>query len=88
MKFEYVETMYWLINKPTRKVFVTVMDKFVHHYSGVKMYHIRVERIEKGIISDYIYTTEYKTVEQKELDDMLRTRISRSSKGEKKHGKE
>lgn len=74
-QFEYIETYYRFKNRPEAPVFVTILDAFEHHYTGTKMYHIRMEHDGKfGFVGTPSPIVDYKTVTESEIMDMLAKR--------------
>lgn len=74
-QFEYVETYYQFTSHPKSPVFVTVLDAFEHHFTGTKMYHIRMEHDGTfgfaGTSSPFV---SYKTITEAEILNMLSKR--------------
>ena len=76
--FEYVETYTQFKNFPQAPVFVTVLDEFVHHYTGTKMCYVRLEHDGTfGLGGKPIPFVEYKTVTEDQMADMLAKRQRR-----------
>ncbi len=69
-QFEYIETQYWFKDRPEVPVWVTILDKFTHHYSHEAMYYIRLEKV--GCIGGAL--VEYKTINEEDLRDMWEKR--------------
>ena len=73
--FEYTEVFYQFSNRPEAPVFVTVLDVFEHHYTGDKMFHIRIEHDGTfgfgGTPSSF---AEYKVVTESQMVEMLAKR--------------
>lgn len=42
-QFEFLKTYHQFTSRPQAPVFVTILDEFTHHYTGMKMYSIRLE---------------------------------------------
>ena len=75
-QFEFLETYYQFTNRPQAPVFVTILEDFVHHYTGTKMYHIRLEHDGTfGFHSQPSSFVDYKTVAESDLLKMLENRI-------------
>lgn len=76
-QFEYLHTYTQFQGLQQAPVFVTVLDVFEHHYTGTKMYHIRLEHDGtfgfKGC--DPRPSVDYKTVAEDEMMKMLEERI-------------
>lgn len=74
-QFEYMRTNYQFAGHPQSPVFVTILDAFEHHYTGTKLYHIRVEHDGTfglgGTPSPFV---DYKTIRESDLLDMLSKR--------------
>ena len=74
-QFEFFEVYYQFKNRPVAPVFVTVLDAFVHHFTGTKMYHVRIEHDGTfGISGSPSPFVDYKTVTDSEMMDMLAKR--------------
>lgn len=74
-QFEFIEVYYQFKNRPEASVFVTVLDVFNHHYTGTKMYHIRLEHDGTfGFDGKATPFVDYKTVEESQMIDMLSKR--------------
>lgn len=71
VQFEFIEE--WeFTDLPGIPKYVTILDKFEHHYSHEIMYHVRIEFIV-GIFKQA--RVEYKTVTEPELLDMLKRKV-------------
>ena len=70
-QFEFIEAQWQFENRPEISKFVTILDKFEHHYSHEMMYHIRIESLYV-LFGDA--KVEYKTVKESDILDMLKTR--------------
>ena len=69
-QFEFIDTLTIFRDMPKVPVYVTILDKFVHHYSNEMMYYIRLETV--GCFGSGM--VDYKTIKESELLDMLKTR--------------
>ena len=67
-QFEYVDVLYDFEERPEIPKFVTILDEFVHHYSGTKFYRIRIEYLSSFLGRPMV---EYETVDEKKLFEML-----------------
>ena len=70
-QFEFLERQWQLKDKPEIPKFVTILDKFEHHYSHEVMYYVRIEFIGCIFNSSMV---EYKTIKESELLEMLEKR--------------
>lgn len=71
-QFEFIEVYYQFANRPEAPVFVTVLETFNHHYTGEKLYHIRLEHDGTfGFGGNPSSFVEYKTVSEDVMADML-----------------
>jgi hypothetical protein len=70
-QFEFNERQWQLKDKPEISKFVTVLDKFEHHYSQEMMYYIRIEYIGIVFASPQV---EYEVVKESVLLEMLEKR--------------
>jgi len=71
-QFEYIDSLY--IGKERKEVpkFVTILDEFEHHYTGIKMYRIRIEYA--SYITESYPVVEYETLQERYLLDMFKLR--------------
>lgn len=75
-QFEFIKTYYQFTNRPNAPVFVTILNEFTHHYTGTKMYHIRIEHDGTfGFNCQPSPFVDYKTVTEGEMVEMLATRV-------------
>lgn len=72
-QFEYLETLFGVKGHPNVPHFITILDEFVHHYNGAKMFHIRIESVGYFTASPRV---EYKTITEDELVTMLEKQLS------------
>lgn len=74
-QFEYVETNHQFTSRPKSPVFVTILDAFAHHFTGTKLYRVRIEHDGTfgfgGRPSPFV---DYKTITESELMDMFAKR--------------
>ena len=77
-QFEYLKTLYQFCPIQKAPEFVTVLEEFEHHYTGTKMYRVRVEYDGTfGFNTNPHPVVDYKTVSEAELSVMLETRTDR-----------
>lgn len=77
-QFEYLDTLTQFCPAKKAPKFVTVLDVFEHHYTGTKMYWVRIEHDGTyGFNGSPFPATEYKTLMETELAVMLSTRIEK-----------
>lgn len=70
--FEFTRVCYQFKEHRESSVFVTVLDKFQHYYTGTKMYHIRIEHDGTfGMNTETSPVVEYKTVTEDQMYLML-----------------
>lgn len=77
-QFEFIEVHYQFKDRPEAPVFVTILDKFEHYYTGTKMYYVRLEHDGTfgfdGKISSFV---DYKTITEDEMALMLSKQVKR-----------
>ncbi len=67
-QFEFTDTLSQIKGHPKIPKFVTILDEFTHRYTGVRMYHIRIEYA--GYMSS-APIVEYETFTDGYLSEML-----------------
>ena len=70
-QFEFLEREWSLKDKPEIPKFVTILDRFEHHYNHEVMYYVRIE------YTGYIFNSsmvEYETIKESRLLEMLEQR--------------
>ena len=71
-QFEYNEKAYAYRDSGKCPVYVTILDKFIHHYTHEIMYYIRMEHLTEIM---KVPVVEYKTITRDEIIKMLEARI-------------
>lgn len=71
--FEYWVLMPQFKDRQRRKVFLTVLDSYVHHFTNVKMYHVRLE--DTGILNEEYGMVHYEDISEDELNRRLSNKV-------------